>query len=233
MRKFLATAVITASFAVAPMANALVIIDNFDTGDINVIVTANAPATDTGTNPANESPNIIGGFHTLTVDNAAGTGGGNGAKANVFAGLFNHSNDTGVSSQSHVLWDANGAGLGGVDITEAGANDALGIEISTIDQGNVTLEFTVIDQLSASSTLILSGLGVDTFSFFFTDFVGSANFQDVDSIRLDVTAGAASDLSINLVQTQKGPSGVPIPGTIALMGLALGGLGAMRRRKAA
>lgn len=224
MRNFLAIAAVAASFAIAPMANAL-LIDDFNGGNVTT--------TDVAPGPLNAAyGGAVGGSHTVTLSNVVGAGGPNGAGANIFGGTFNHSNDTGVSSDSTIDWNANGAGLGGVDITEAGANDALGLAITTIDQGNVTLTFTITDGSAATSTLALNGLGVGTFSFFFTAFTGSADFTDVESIRLDVVTGTASDLVIDLVQTQRGPS-VPVPGTIALLGLAIGGLGAMRRRKAA
>lgn len=226
MRKFLATAVIAASFAIAPMANAL-LIDDFNGGDQGV--DDGAPGPDTAM-----YGNAVGGDRTLLIDNIVGANAFNGASANVTGGTFNHNNDGGVSSDSHIDWDAGGAGLGGIDITEAGTNDALGLAITTIDQGNVTLTFTVTDTSSAVSSLALSGLGAGTFSFLFSSFTGSANFALVDSIQLDVVAGSASDLTLDLVQTQLGTTpSVPLPGTIALMGLALGGLGAMRRRKAA
>ena len=126
-------------------------------------------------------------------------------------------------------WAAAGVGLGGVDLTDGATQDAIQIDIISIDQGNITLTFTVTDLTGGeTSTLVLAGLGVGTQAVLFSSFTGIADFTDIDSIVLTIDAGVASDLILDLIDTRLG-TGVGLPTTLALLGLGL--FGVIRRRE--
>jgi len=199
-------------------------------------------ATDTVTADSNPGPSTsssseaIGGFRTLEITSSVPPGGeGTTLSANGIGtpGRLAHSQDAGFDGSSQVLWNANGAGLGGADLTDGGLSDALLLDVISIDQGSVDLTFTIVDTSSNISTLSLSNLGVGTSTFSFNDFVGTASLTSVNSISLDIVAGTASDLVLDLVETNEfvPPPGVPTPGTLALLGLGLLGFGFLRRRQ--
>ena len=93
----------------------------------------------------------------------------------------------------------------------------------------MTISFVVNDIAAGTASLTLDNLGVGNVAFLFSSFTGLANFSAVDSLVMTVVAGTASDLTLDLVQTRQGTN-VPVPGTLALFGAGLLGLGLRRRR---
>jgi len=197
------------------------VIDNFNTGAQSV----DAPGSDTNTS----ATGAIGGSRTIDITKS----GPLGASADVIPtpGIYSHSADALTSATSTITWDANSAGLGGVDLVEGLINNVFSLDILGIDQGFITLNLTVIDTLTNSDTSTLAGAGVGTQSIAFSSFSG-VDFTVVDSISLEVLGGEASDLTLDLLSTtgeQPGGS-VPEPTTLALGGLGLAGIGYRRQR---
>lgn len=228
MRKLIPSLAIAGLLATSASQAAVIVIDDFNTGAQTVAASVVPISNTVAANGA------IGGFRNTAITFANFTGGST-VRANdgPAANTYSHSNDAGFLSNSKVTWDANGAGLGGSDLTDGGLNDALQIDINAIDQGNVALEFLVKDTGNVESSLTLTGLGVGQHAFFFTAFSGNADFGNVDNIMLRVVTGDASDVVLDLVQTRSGLITVPAPATIALFGLGLLGLGRLRRRQSA
>lgn len=208
----------------ATQANA-VLIDTFN-ADPDSLTSGAGPAGPSTTATAE----AIGGFRTIEILTSAGAG--LNTSAAVLApipGVYSHSEDALKSGSSKITWDANGAGLGGVDFT-AGGDDRITMSILSIDQGNVDLILTVMDTGAGVSTLLINNAGVGAFDALYANFVGTADFTDVNSVMLEVQAGVASDLVLDLVETTN-RGGVPEPATLSLLGLA--GLMGLRRRRTA
>ncbi|MDD2724795.1 MAG: PEP-CTERM sorting domain-containing protein [Methylovulum sp.] len=221
---------LAAVLGLSNQAQALVI-DTFDTTPMSVSGTV--PATSGQT----IAPEAIQGYRQLDIVSTNGNVVINTNTTPTF-GALSVSNAADVISQTSVLWNGNNTGLfGGVDLTDGGASTALLLAITSIDQGNVTITFKVREKTSAggeTATLALTGLGVGTQSFLFSSFANFAavDFTQVNKIEMIIDAGSASDLTLDMVETNQDIN-LPEPSSLVLMGLGLAGLSFLRKRKAA
>jgi len=172
------------------MSNAqALVIDNFNGGAQSV----SAPGSDTIA-----YIDAIGGFRTVDITKS----GTLGATATVVAppGIYAHSADALTSATSTIIWDANGAGLGGVNLVEGLINNVFSFDILGIDQGDIDLILTIENTFSSSDSFTFSGAGIGTESVAFSSFSG-VDFTSVDSISLRIVGGVASDLTLDLLAT--------------------------------
>ena len=157
--------------------------------------------------------NAIGGSRTDSITKS----GPLGASAGVLVppGVFAHSADVLTSAETTITWDANGTGLGGVDINEGRVFSVFSFDVLSIDQGNVDLTFVVKDTLGNMASAVLAGIGTGLQSVAFNEFAG-IDFTTIDSIALMISGGEASDLVIDNLKT------VPTPASmiLVLIGLA-------------
>lgn len=222
-------------------ANAGVIIDDFEVPAAGPKIEASGGGSNAVTQA---SGTILGGSRDLFIQ-ATGPS-GLVAGVQVAGGILSVSNDSLISSQTIVRWDGTASGVGdsvdvdgllGVTIPGVGADltdGAIGIQLNVIDADkpfSITLD--VWSDVANNGVYVLQSLtknlvaGVNYgATFLFTDLVG-ANFADVGAIQFTINSTASFDLSVDLVQA------VPEPGSLALAGLALAGLGMARRRKVA
>ena len=202
-----------------------VIIDDFDVG-AQVVTTAGASDT-------LATASALGGFRTIELVSVTGPAGAN-AQVLTPPGVYAHNANALTSAVSRVTWDADGAGLGGVDLVDGLLGPVFSFDILGIDQGSVDFE-VVVEDTSGNTSSILAvnpGAGVQTVAF--VDFVGSADFTNVDSVILTITGGVASDLTLDLLETtgmQPPPPQVLSPATLALLGLGLAAFGLLRGRR--
>ncbi len=134
--------------------------------------------------------------------------------------------------RSMITWDANGAGLGGLDLTDGGLSNGIKFDLLSIDVGSVDATVKVVDTSAAEATLAVSDLMMGSNHFMFADFLGSVDFAAVDAVMLVIDADKNSDLRIDLIQTiDVAPSGVPEPMNAVLSGMALGTLAHATRRR--
>lgn len=151
-------------------------------------------------------------------------------------GTLSIANGTGGTSSSVVVWDGVGAsGLGGVDLTVGGAQDALDLRIIANDFAAI-VTITVIDTLAGGSSLSLASPGgipgpsSIPFLFEYTNFIGTADFTSIDLIALTVdTPFNATDIELDFLGTTT--TEIAEPETLLILGLGLAGLGLVRRRK--
>lgn len=131
---------------------------------------------------------------------------------------------SGAQSTLTVTWDADGEGLGGVDLL---ADGATGIQVNDIvvDTGilSITALITDTSDLTKVGTLaVLSGVNEGDQTILFTSFGGTGNLSTVKAITFSFVSTPDTDWSIDSIQTNASP--VPEPGTLALLGTGLASL---------
>lgn len=243
-RAYPLTAIAAALTLVSGAANAL-LIDNFADQPQAYVISATGIGTETkaGARTAADGSgtNMIGNIRDFdgTTINTGTTASGDMTiqTKQDFAGndFLSISNEDNVQGTANVKWDNDGAGLAtagvGIDLTADGT--AIVMDVLSIDTG-VTVEMIVKNVAGTVASSGVKGFGAPGVFFVnFADFTNSSVFTDVNSIELVFNGSPSWDGSFDFIRSANPPtSGAPIPGTIALMGIALAGLGRMRRRKA-
>lgn len=230
MKRFGLLATLALSLATfAGSAKADLVIDSFAAGSVflprDTVGSANSTLTGlTG--------NVIGGTRNLTL-NVTGNGQPGVTRAldtvNITTQRFSISNDDGVDSNSVLLYDANGAGLGGIDLGLFG--NQIAFNVLSIDT-SVSITVDLVNG-SGTATQTLSNLSAGTAVFNFSSFTNSAIARSVNAIRITFNTPQAADLSGTLLRVTGTP--VPEPSSVVALGmgaLMMGGF-AVRRRRAA
>jgi hypothetical protein len=155
--------------------------------------------------------------------------GPNNANVNNFGGVLSYNNDNGVASDNLISYFGAPAGLDFsalgesfyFDVIESDGGFSVNITLQDAADRFVSSSFNVVNEIDNPTTLFLS----------FASFMGDAAFDwtIVKNVFADVSTGAnvAIDLSLDEVGI------VPAPGSIALLGLGLLGLGLRSRKNAA
>jgi len=172
---------------------------------------------------------VVGGVRTMQINVTSTSGNYSTLTVNPAAtGTLSFSNDSGQNSTAMITWDANGAGLGGVDITNGGTLLYLQADILASD---LNLGFRVdITELGGGgdtaywSTSLGSGASVVNQALSGFTNAGAVDFTEVNKIVLTLTGPVAQDGMLDVLKVT-----TPEPATMAL--LAFGSLGLLVRRK--
>jgi hypothetical protein len=246
MKKQYVLAAAAAGLFAAGSAHALVI-DDFATDMGGVRTTLGAYNTQLA------DASVLGGYREVTINKTAGTGGGSGAlywgsELNpsahpAAAGDYDFYISQGSASNAVVTltWDGIGtSGAGGmpaIDITQTGYATGFYVYVLTADQ-NLNMTFTAKSGSSTSTFTHTFASQTENLQYFvnFSSFTGSADFQSLTSLSLQMSGIAGWDATIAFVHTEPNipDSGgsVPEPATLGLLGLGLLGLGLSRRKRA-
>ena len=244
MKKYiLSIATVAALSVTGSVLAAPITIDTFDDGGVAYIVnTSNPTAIGTIT-----SGSAIGGFRTNKTDFVEGLLGGNTGAFNMGGGIgtaFAFSSDSLTRIKSQITWDAAGAGLGGVDLTQGKPLDEayFSFNIIDIDQGSVNLGLILEDTNGQTTSVSSQGMvaGSDQRVFFnsFFDDNPLFAFDSIDSISVNISQSSfAADFIFDSFETDfvvppvPPQSSTPIPAAIWLFGSGLVGLVGMSKRK--
>lgn len=180
------------------------------------------------------APEALGGFRYIEV-------GGDAVSPDETVGAVNQgeltfSNDSGVQGTMDVTYDGFAdTGLGGVDLTDGGMNDAFAFDLTT--DVPISYSISVYDTFGASamspSTTSSAFVADQPILISFADFAG-VDLSSVNSIILsliDTTTDFAADVAIDDFASVDTTPQVPVPASALLLAGGLGAFGLMRKRR--
>lgn len=209
----IAALLLTAALAPSP-ADAQIIIDSFSTNQSSMVLTF--PPAGTSASSSVSGAGIIGGERDIQVSLSAGVIAGNSLSANVSSGFFSYSQDATITGSATLQWDGtdgsanlNPTGLGGIDLTAGGTQDAILLNtafddlptnfVITVytDAGNVSAAtFTMPGLLFSSTNFVIP------YSAFITTLGAGANFSNVGAIVMTIGSNVtAPDVVLDTIQT--------------------------------
>jgi len=189
-------------------------IDDFSTNQSALTLTF--PPAGTSASSSVSGAGILGGERDLQINLTAGVIAGNTETAVVSSGFFSYSQDATIAGNGVLQWDGtdgapglNATGLGGIDLTVGGTQDAFLMNVF-FDDLPVNVVITVYTDAGNASALSFSlpGLLFSSTNFalpyssFATTLGTGANFANVGAITLSVgSTTTAPDLVIDFLQT--------------------------------
>jgi uncharacterized repeat protein (TIGR01451 family) len=199
----------------APLpAAAQITIDDFSTNQSALTLTY--PPAGTSASSSVSGSGILGGERDVQINLTGGVIAGNTESAVVSSGFFSYSQDATIAGNTVIQWDGtdgsatlNPTGLGGVDLTQGGSQDALQLSVFFDDLPvSVTIEVFTDAGNASTATFNLPGLVFSSTNFVlpyssFTTTLGTgANFANVGAITLRMgSTTTAPDVVLDFLQT--------------------------------
>jgi len=228
--KELGIAVLALAFA-APLAQAALVIDDFaTTQDFGVSGGPGAFSANTGI-----AASSIGGNRNITINHLTGSGSDHVAINASGNGLLAFTSDANDTASAVMLYDGgtgntlNPTGLGGIDLTQSGTDNALSLSYRAGLAGTpVTIDiYTDAAHASrATFTTAATGFGANPLALEnllysgFSPLVGTgATFSNVGAvvITIDGSSTPALDVQLAAVTSVPEPAGLALLGTLGLV----------------
>jgi uncharacterized repeat protein (TIGR01451 family) len=211
----LAVLVVLLALAVAaPSGAQSLTIDDFSTNQPALSLTF--PPSGTSASSSVSGGGILGGERDMQINLTGGVIAGNTLTAVVSSGLFSYSQDATIQGNGVLQWDGtdgsptlNATGLGGIDLTVGGTQDAFDLSVF-FDDLPVNAVITVYTDAGNASALTVPLPGsvfastnfVLPYTSFTTALGAGADFTNVGAITLSVgSTTTAPDLVIDFFQT--------------------------------
>ena len=204
-------------------------IDTFETAQAQISLTSPG---DTGTSTSSfvSGAGILGTERDLQVTLTAASNPGEGVASDTLGGRFSYAQDPNVTASGQLQYDGvdgsmalDPTGLGGVDLTNAGRNNAFEILIP-FDDNPIDLTFDVYTDAGNTSTYTFDpGGGIfttpETFIIPFADFSTAAgtgaDFSNVGAVTVTLeSAGNAPDFTLDFFNTTSTVGAVKIDALI-------------------
>jgi uncharacterized repeat protein (TIGR01451 family) len=206
--------VVTLLLAALPAGAQSLAIDTYTT-DQGPLTLTFPPAGSTAGSSASGA-GVLGGERDLLISLNAGVIAGNSLNANINSGSFSHSQDSTIAGSSLVQWDGadgsstlNPTGLGGLDLTVGGAQNALQLSVQ-FDDLPFDVVMTIYTDAGNASTATFSPAGqifapisfVIPYSDFTSALGAGADFTNVGAITMSIGSNiTAPDVVIDLLET--------------------------------
>lgn len=198
-----------------------ILIDDFsiNTSEIGFIDAPSATEQPTGlftTTTTGSDTAIIGGNRrvrfTVTNNSSRTT-----AVAKASEGVFAVDTGNNVKTVTELIWGDPATNRLKTNFTQ-GNIDRFQLGIAALT-GDATLTFRIMDRLGRKSILSQSGLTAGTSNFLFSDFVGSADFSNISSLRLAISGSRSLDYQLDFLRATAIPEPFTILGSVAAIGL--------------
>ncbi|WP_299818748.1 VPLPA-CTERM sorting domain-containing protein [uncultured Jannaschia sp.] len=217
---------------------ATVTIDQFDTDQ----VVSDVPSADSVNTSTVAAPDAIGGFRTMTADNSTSNRPTDATTFDSFDGILTFSNTRNSTGSGTLTYDANGEGL--MTSLLIGTDPFFSFEGASFDNNsNVNITANLTDS-AGSVVTYMENVASGSFSpnLFLTQFSTDEDYDDFDfsnvyalQFVVDTTGlqdnidGQIDAITLNAGDT---PNVIPLPATSLLLLGGMGGLAALRRKKA-
>lgn len=217
LSKLLVACAITALCGWALQSMADIVIDNFNQGSVDILVN-NGSQTASDTDGGLSTTNVIGGERYSFLQWQTGTD-NTTLKINTSGDDLekaSYGSQPGNDGYYYLIY-GNGSALN-ADLTQGGTNNRFGLRFLFSDVVGTTTVSIVTDGVGTSTLSHANPLGgtMDEWVYFdYSDFSGSADFDDVDKITLTINGTTGADITLDHFST----TFIPEPTTLALMGM--------------